>query len=49
MAITIIDEKEEHHYQPGYLFLPFDIYAPEDIMKPIEEFIPKGVNLMKLK
>ena len=23
--ITIIDEREEHHYQPGYLFLPFDI------------------------
>ena len=23
--IDIIDEKVEHHYQPGYLFLPFDI------------------------
>ena len=45
--IRIIDEKEEHHYQPGYLFLPFDIYAPEDIVKTIEEFIPKGVTLQK--
>ncbi|MGZ5286064.1 MAG: type III sulfide quinone reductase, selenoprotein subtype [Flavisolibacter sp.] len=45
--ITIIDEREEHHYQPGYLFLPFDIYAPEDIIKTIEEFIPKDVNLIK--
>ena len=44
--ITIIDEREEHHYQPGYLFLPFDIYAPEDIIKTIEEFIPKGVKLV---
>ena len=42
--ITLIDEKTEHHYQPGYLFLPFDIYKPEDIIKPIAEFIPKGVN-----
>ena len=24
--IDIIDERQEHHYQPGYLFLPFDIY-----------------------
>ncbi|MBL7759243.1 MAG: hypothetical protein JNK08_00955 [Sediminibacterium sp.] len=24
--IQIIDERVEHHYQPGYLFLPFDIY-----------------------
>ncbi len=47
--IDIIDEKEEHHYQPGYLFLPFDIYTPEDIIKKIEDFIPKGVNLHKEK
>lgn len=45
--IAIIDEKEEHHYQPGYLFLPFDIYSPKDIIKTIEEFIPKGVQLIK--
>jgi sulfide:quinone oxidoreductase len=42
--IDIIDEREEHHYQPGYLFLPFDIYKPEDIIKSIKEFIPKGVK-----
>lgn len=47
--IDIIDEKEEHHYQPGYLFLPFDIYTPEDIIKEIKDFIPKGVNLVKGK
>ena len=45
--ITIIDEKEEHHYQPGYLFLPFDIYTPEDIIKTIDEFVPKDVHLIK--
>ncbi len=47
--IEIIDEKVEHHYQPGYLFLPFDIYTPDDIIKTIEEFIPKGVSLRKGK
>jgi sulfide:quinone oxidoreductase len=47
--ITIIDERTEHHYQPGYLFLPFDIYSPEDIIKTIEEFIPKDVQLIKQK
>lgn len=44
--IQIIDERVEHHYQPGYLFLPFDIYQPEDIIKSIAEFIPKGVKLL---
>lgn len=47
--ISIIDEEEEHHYQPGYLFLPFDIYSPEDIIKKIEDYIPSGVNLIKKK
>jgi sulfide:quinone oxidoreductase len=45
--ISIIDEKEKHYYQPGYLFLPFDIYEPEDIVKPIQKFIPKRVQLIK--
>lgn len=47
--INIIDEREEHYYQPGYLFLPFDIYGPEDIVKPIQKFIPKRVHLIKEK
>ncbi len=47
--IQIIDEKDEHHYQPGYLFLPFDIYTPADIIKTIDEFIPEGVELRKGK
>ncbi|HOY42825.1 MAG TPA: FAD-dependent oxidoreductase [Chitinophagales bacterium] len=48
-SIVIIDEREEHHYQPGYLFLPFDMYTPDDIIKPIKEFIPKGVELITAK
>lgn len=47
--IDIIDERDEHYYQPGYLFLPFDIYEPEDIVKPIKKFIPTGVNLIQAK
>ena len=45
-AIDIVDERTEHHYQPGYLFLPFDIYQPEDIIKNIKDFIPSDVNLI---
>ena len=45
--IDIIDEETEHYYQPGFLFLPFDIYEPEDIVKPIRQFIPQGVNLIQ--
>ena len=48
-SINIIDEVTEHYYQPGYLFLPFDIYKPEDIIKPTADFIPKGVNWINEK
>lgn len=47
--ITIIDERKEHHYQPGYLFLPFDMYSPDDIVKSVTEFIPDDVHLVQQK
>jgi len=48
-TITIVDERDEHYYQPGFLFLPFDIYKPDDIIKMVEEFIPYDVWLIKNK
>ncbi len=46
-SITIIDKQEKHYYQPGFLFIPFDIYKPEDVIKRIDAFIPKKVNLIQ--
>lgn len=23
-SVTVIDQNDEHHYQPGYLFVPLD-------------------------
>lgn len=45
-SISIVDERKDHYYQPGFLFLPFDQYKPEDIVKPITDFIPKGVDFV---
>ena len=44
--ITIVDQEKTHYYQPGFLFLPFDIYKPKQVKKNIDKFIPKGVNLI---
>jgi sulfide:quinone oxidoreductase len=44
--ITIIDERKKHYYQPGFLFLPFDLYTPEALVQPIEKFIPHNVNFV---
>ncbi len=45
--ITIIDQYKTHYYQPGFLFLPFDIYTEEQVKKPGKKFIPKGVNYVQ--
>ncbi|MCU0358494.1 MAG: NAD(P)/FAD-dependent oxidoreductase [Cyclobacteriaceae bacterium] len=44
--ITIVDKDENHYYQPGYLFIPFGVYQPEDVVKPKKDFLPKGVNFV---
>jgi sulfide:quinone oxidoreductase len=44
--ITIIDRKEQHHYQAGYLFIPFGVYGQSDVLKPKKEFIPRGVEFI---
>jgi sulfide:quinone oxidoreductase len=44
--ITIIDRKEEHHFQSGYLFIPFGVYSKNDVLKPKKEFIPQGVEFV---
>lgn len=40
--VTIVDERTVHYYQPGFLFLPFDMYSPKELSEPIQKFIPDG-------
>lgn len=44
--ITIVDKDELHHYQPGYLFIPFNIYTKEDVIKPRRDFYPPGIEVI---
>ena len=44
--ISIIDNDEIHHYQPGWLFIPFGVYTAQDCAKPKREFIPPGVDFI---
>lgn len=46
-TITVVDPATEHHYQPGYLFLPFGSYSPEEVSKPISGLITDGVEVVK--
>jgi sulfide:quinone oxidoreductase len=44
--ITIVDQHETHYYQPGFLFIPFNMYSKSDVIKPKRDFIPTGVELI---
>jgi sulfide:quinone oxidoreductase len=43
--ITIVDSTETHYYQPGFLFIPFGIYTPRDVVKPRRDFFPRGIDV----
>ncbi|HEX6870209.1 MAG TPA: FAD/NAD(P)-binding oxidoreductase [Micromonosporaceae bacterium] len=44
--ISVVDQNVTHAYQPGFLFIPFGGYQPEQVVKPRSHFIPNGVDLI---
>lgn len=46
-AIRVIDRDDEHHYQPGYLFIPFGKYTPDRVVQPRQKHLPKGVDFIE--
>jgi sulfide:quinone oxidoreductase len=44
--ITVVDKEETHHYQPGYLFIPFNIYGRNDVVKAKRDYIPPSVEFI---
>ncbi|GBD94356.1 sulfide dehydrogenase [flavocytochrome c] flavoprotein chain precursor [bacterium BMS3Abin05] len=44
--ITIVDQYEEHYYQPGFLFIPFEIYTKADVIKLKRDYIPPDVDFV---
>jgi sulfide:quinone oxidoreductase len=45
-SMTIVDQSETHYYQPGFLFIPFGMYSKSDVVKPVRDFVPRGVELI---
>ena len=44
--ITVVDQDDAHHYQPGYLFLPFGTYTPDQVTRSRHAFLPDGVDFV---
>ena len=45
-AITVVDRDDAHHYQPGYLFVPFGDYTREQVVRSRHAFLPDGVDFV---
>ncbi len=45
-SITLIDRNNVHFYQPGFLFVPFDINKPSEIRRSRREFIKPGIDFV---
>lgn len=43
-SITVLDKEELHYYQPGFLFIPFGIYQPQDVVRQKREFFSAGID-----
>ncbi|MFA6297564.1 MAG: FAD/NAD(P)-binding oxidoreductase [Nocardioides sp.] len=45
-SITVVDRDDAHHYQPGYLFVPFGGYTRDQVVRSRHAFIHDGVDLV---
>ena len=45
-SVTVVDADDKHRYQPGFLFLPFGTYKPEQVTKSRRKYLSKGVSLL---
>jgi len=45
-SITVVDRDDAHHYQPGYLFVPFGDLPPERLVKPRHDYLNDGIELV---
>ncbi|WP_343908853.1 type III sulfide quinone reductase, selenoprotein subtype [Nocardioides aquiterrae] len=44
--ITVVDQDDEHHYQPGYLFLPFGGYTRDQLVKSRHTLLHDGIEMV---
>jgi sulfide:quinone oxidoreductase len=44
--ITVVDKDEKHYYQPGFIYVPFGVYQPEDTIRLKRRVINKRVDIL---
>ncbi|HEX9165567.1 MAG TPA: FAD/NAD(P)-binding oxidoreductase [Gemmatimonadales bacterium] len=47
MTLTVVDQDDQHIYQPGLLFVPFGIYQPEHLIRPRRPTLPGSATYVQ--
>lgn len=45
--ITLVDQHSQHYYQPGFLFIPFEMYTVVDVTRARTDFLPKQIEYIQ--
>jgi sulfide:quinone oxidoreductase len=45
-SITVVDRDDDHRYQPGFLFIPFGTYRPDEVTKSRRQYIADDIPLV---
>jgi len=45
-SVTVVDADDNHRYQPGFLFIPFGTYRPDQVTKSRCKFLNKDIPLV---
>lgn len=46
IELTVLDPRSEYVYQPGFLYIPFDLMRPEELRRPIKELLDPSVHFI---
>ena len=45
-SVTVVDADDNHRYQPGFLFMPFGTYQPDQVTRSRRKYLAKDVPLV---
>jgi sulfide:quinone oxidoreductase len=46
ISVTLLGDKDEYIYQPGFLYVVFDLMRPAQLIRPIKELLAPGIEFV---
>ncbi|BDG62285.1 NAD(P)/FAD-dependent oxidoreductase [Caldinitratiruptor microaerophilus] len=46
VAITVLSDRDTYFYQPGLLYVPFDLMRPSELTRPVRSLLHRGIRFV---